>query len=276
MTNSQRETIVNKLYLNIAGFNIRISLFPEQKKPDYRTIDLDLSTLFKGFVIAKPRSIDFEIILKRDPQIITYRKNPRDNNFFMYFFKKNKKTIETYAHISPFQLNFLISLAIDDLLKKETGFMIHASAVAKGTDALLFLGQSGAGKTTIAKLLSDKFKRISDDMIIIRKIKGRYLAYETFFNDRNYIGIKKKGSYRIAGIFFLNKSKKIIASEITDKPSIFKELIPQIAIGLSSKDRKIIFKETLELAENFENFYRLDFPKDKRTLEEFFTKRFST
>lgn len=46
--------------------------------------------------------------------------------------------------------------------------VIHASAVRRGDDGLLFLGESGAGKTTTARRLGrEGFRRIADDMLAI-------------------------------------------------------------------------------------------------------------
>ena len=64
--------------------------------------------------------------------------------------------------------------------------MIHASGVNYAGRGYLFSGVSGRGKTTIARLW-DKAggKVIHDDRLIIRKVKGKYMMFNTpiYLND---------------------------------------------------------------------------------------------
>lgn len=46
-------------------------------------------------------------------------------------------------------------------------FFLHASSIEVSEKALIFLGHSSAGKSTIAKLLSKKYPLISDDKIYV-------------------------------------------------------------------------------------------------------------
>jgi hypothetical protein len=44
---------------------------------------------------------------------------------------------------------------------------VHASAVATPGGALLFLGHAGAGKSTICRLLADRFPALADDAVYL-------------------------------------------------------------------------------------------------------------
>ncbi len=55
--------------------------------------------------------------------------------------------------------------------------LLHAAAVKTPHGALLFLGPSKAGKTTICNLLASKFEPIADDTVYaLRAGEGRWLA----------------------------------------------------------------------------------------------------
>jgi hypothetical protein len=66
-------------------------------------------------------------------------------------------------------------------LAQEGGLLLHACGVARGPDALLFSGPSGAGKTTIAKLMQDApgLRVLSDDRMAIRCTDSGFRAYGT-------------------------------------------------------------------------------------------------
>jgi len=56
-----------------------------------------------------------------------------------------------------------------------SGFYLHASSVEISGKALIFLGHSTAGKSTIAGILSKKYPIISDDKIFVSKKKNIWM-----------------------------------------------------------------------------------------------------
>jgi hypothetical protein len=66
-------------------------------------------------------------------------------------------------------------------LAREGGMLLHACGVARGREALLFSGPSGAGKTTIARLMQaiPDVRVLSDDRIAIRPTESGFRAYGT-------------------------------------------------------------------------------------------------
>ena len=57
----------------------------------------------------------------------------------------------------------------------DLGLFLHASAVVIGGEALLFLGHSTAGKSTIARLLGAAYPVLADDAVFVsRRPEGRW------------------------------------------------------------------------------------------------------
>ena len=55
------------------------------------------------------------------------------------------------------------------------GFFLHASAVVMGGEAILFLGHSTAGKSTIARMLGAAYPVLADDAVFVsRRPEGRW------------------------------------------------------------------------------------------------------
>lgn len=57
--------------------------------------------------------------------------------------------------------------------------MIHSCGIKKDTEGILFVGNSGMGKSTLARLLKDEFSILSDERIILRKDNSRFQVFGT-------------------------------------------------------------------------------------------------
>ena len=99
-----------------------------------------------------------------------------------------------------------IMFVLSHLLIYNKGILIHGAAVQKDNRAVLFLGFSGGGKSTITRLCRPDVC-FSDDGTIIRKEGDRIYAYHSPFTQ-----VKSKGRYpgqikgEIEKIFLLEKS----------------------------------------------------------------------
>jgi hypothetical protein len=66
------------------------------------------------------------------------------------------------------------------LLADRKGFILHAGGMAFGEVGLLFMGHSGAGKTTILKLLRERGTILCDDRMIVRRQPDGFRLYGTW------------------------------------------------------------------------------------------------
>ena len=101
---------------------------------------------------------------------------------------------------------FLRSL-ISFLLIRSGGFMLHSAGIVKNGKAYVFLGKSGAGKSTISKLAAAAgAEALSDEINLVRFEKGRFRVYGSpFWGEMRADG--KPGSWPLGGIYLLQKAR---------------------------------------------------------------------
>lgn len=87
--------------------------------------------------------------------------------------------LDTGAIVDPFRYP-LDELLMINFLAKGRGVIVHALGVDDQGHGLAFLGVSGAGKSTLAELWKETTATLlSDDRLIIRRRRGRFLIYGT-------------------------------------------------------------------------------------------------
>jgi hypothetical protein len=82
----------------------------------------------------------------------------------------------------PFPLRHpLAEVLMVNLLSLGRGVLLHALGLSDKAGGLLFVGSSGAGKSTMAELWKDEegIAILSDDRVIVREKEGRFWAYGT-------------------------------------------------------------------------------------------------
>lgn len=88
------------------------------------------------------------------------------------------------------------------------GLMLHASCVVLDNNAYLFVGQSGIGKSTHARLLKKNYKNaliINDDKPAIRFVENAWYAYGTPWSGKDKLNINAK--YPIKAICLLTNNR---------------------------------------------------------------------
>ena len=94
------------------------------------------------------------------------------------------------------------------LLPPRKGLLIHSFGVAIKDGAYLFVGSSGQGKTTSARLWNQKKLGtiLSDDRVIVRKEKGGWFVYGTPWHGEAHFSSPLKAPLK--KLFFLKHSKQ--------------------------------------------------------------------
>jgi len=94
---------------------------------------------------------------------------------------------------------------VADLALESEGFVLHSAGIVRQGKAFLFFGPSGAGKSTVASL-SPGCPLLSDDLVLLLKRDGRFLAATTPFAGTLPQGEKHPGIFPLAGLFRLRKA----------------------------------------------------------------------
>lgn len=94
----------------------------------------------------------------------------------------------------------------------EGGMLIHAAGVVRDEKAYLFLGPSGAGKTTTARN-SPPGSVLNDDLLVLYPLEGRWYAAATpFYNPTQ--NRPQAGCAPLAKMLFLVKDQKVYLESI--------------------------------------------------------------
>jgi hypothetical protein len=169
----------------------------------------EIKNYFSGFT-TKKRQVYFKII---------------------FLHKKTKKITNNSVYVNPdINLDQFILLIISILRKFLTnkGFFLHCAAnIINNKEAVIFLGPSSAGKSTISKILDSRFKKIVDDVAIVVQRNNNFYIYQAPLKEKNILPKTKKG-YKIKAAFFLKKSPRIKlikqSDQIKNMSLIYKEI----------------------------------------------------
>lgn len=252
------------IYLNIAGFNIQIDLKPTERQFAFKLKDKEIKKYWTGFVVDKPKKIDFKInFIERSYLEVLYKKKEK-KQYMGFFEEKNNKEINTFYQISIFQFQTILRHIVNKLLKGN-GFILHSSASNISGKAFLFTGNSGAGKSTTMKLLNSEYPALADDTVIIKKEKSQYYLYQTPSIEKEWWVKKTSQKLPLEKVYFLKKEIFFKEEKIIDKNLPFEKIIRQFWTEddkFVSKKTKLIYKFT----HSFNNFYYLSLYKNKRKL----------
>lgn len=101
-----------------------------------------------------------------------------------------------------------VMLALAWLLIQDGGLLLHGAGVQKYGQTVLFLGRSGAGKSTVTRSCAPD-ACFSDDGVVIKKIDNDAYIYPSLFTQaRGYWRSPLPDAARLAALFWLDKSDR--------------------------------------------------------------------
>lgn len=258
---------MDTIYLKIASCIVRINFHPFYLKYARNEIIERINFLYKGFVIEKNNEpIDMTINFYHS-HTLKNKVNKKTGEVFFFVYQRIKKdTINAIYTMSIYQFQGLLYDNLLRILTKKGILVLHASASKINGKAYIFLGNSGAGKSTTINLLQEAFTPLADDNVYIKEENDGFTFYQTPFYEKSWKIKKKNTQYPLGGVFFLHKSKNYTIKQEVNENRISTLVLKQL---ISEKfHSKTYLKQTLSLILKYKNFYHLYFGKDSKKLIE--------
>ncbi len=142
------------------------------------------------------------------------------------------------------------------------GLPLHSSALSYNSTGSLFLGKKGAGKTTVASLLSSRMLFYNDELNAVFPHNSQWYLYSTPFRSTNTIMTPSKANAPINRLFYLQKSFHFKLEEVTFKES-FQVLMQSIYAPPLSDFYSLRMMDTTEKICRSYPVYKLYFNKDE-------------
>ncbi|MBI5099225.1 MAG: hypothetical protein HZB30_08285 [Nitrospirae bacterium] len=182
-----------------------------------------------------------------------------DNDFrngTVYFHKEG----ENY-----FLYPFLELLTIN-LLAESNGVLLHASCIDDNGSGYLFLGHSGAGKSTIANIWNEEkgIRILSDDRVIVSLSEEGLIAHGTPWHGTANYAIN--ASVPVRKVFFISHSVINSAIKINGIKAT-SELVRNAFLTFWDKQRMEYSTETLMQISQKAGMFSLGFYPDKKILD---------
>jgi len=174
-------------------------------------------------------------------------------------------TEEKLKYLQP-----ILQLLTANLLPRHQGIMVHASGFVAQGEGFIFVGPSGAGKTTLADLWHGRrgVTVLNDERLIIRKKGGAFWLYGTPWN--TVFSGCSSASAPLKKIFFISHAKKNVIEKAI-APQAFYALFSQLFLQYWNPEAVTsAFKSCESLLETVPSFH-LGFINNKSAIS--FLKR---
>lgn len=248
-SNIEREAIIK---------NAPIKYYSERKYNINNLIFLLCYETENHELIIHPTFAHLETTSEKEPNY-TYTFFNHKNNIL--FFKNNifiGKWHQQESHV--FEGKVSMHLLIDIYKKPEKEWMgvFHASAVSNGTDSILFLGDSGNGKSTsLALLNANGYTCIADDFVPIDNQKNIHTYPAAISIKKNsvktllsyYPELEKSAEYHFKKlnktVRFLPPKKIDFEQQLKCKALVFIKYNPEIKLELNSISKVKAFQQII-------------------------------
>jgi hypothetical protein len=248
---------------------------------ELETSDLEyrqmLTSHYRGFVaVAERAEFKFKIELSDlvtnnpDDEVRVTRRPPlwsldRGDFHAEWNTKSSRGTIRQSANL--YSIDAALRIFHSVILATRDGFLLHAASAIRNGRAFVFIGPSGAGKTTIASLAPVDAALLTDEISYVRKQAEGYVAFGTPFAGE----LAKLGeniSAPVAGLYLLAQGRENRIEPVAISDALRGVLANMLFFA---KDRKLIssiFQSACQLVSGVP-VYRLTFLPDFRVWENF-------
>ncbi|HVV17156.1 MAG TPA: hypothetical protein VHH90_08130 [Polyangia bacterium] len=145
------------------------------------------------------------------------------------------------CEMSPFAVDTLLRVIFATLLPRAGGMLIHACGLRHAAVGVIFPGQSGAGKTTLARKAPDADDVLSDEIVAVRRLDDGWRVFGTpFWGDFARGGISMR-SWPLRTVAFLTQTREIGMAPITSSDATLRLLgcFMSFAVDRASVERSL-------------------------------------
>lgn len=209
-----------------------------------------------------------DLLIEARKQYIFRATRIKNHTYISLYHKLPPNKIITSVNMGRLQSHFFLKTVIFNFLYGKKLVFLHSSAFLVKGKAQIFIGDNGAGKSTIVKMLKKDFVPLCDDMAIIKIHKGRFYLYQVPYPEKNLYE-KTNKPYPAAGLFLLKKAVSFSVQKIymTEADRYFDILNRQISFDNNKKE---IIKLIAKLNKRF---FRLSFSKKStESIKSYFSK----
>ncbi len=210
--------------------------FRSQKRPDLRIIARD-----SGPSLPQP-SAQAKLVFDGDSHWQLYRESsgylmklydPKDHiHNKSVVLSEDFQTAEVHLKGNFWYVNDILrplaEIMTIQYLSQRDGLLVHGAAIRDHDRAYLFIGYSGAGKTTMSQLwgaLEGDFSVLGDERIIVRRDEDGWHVYGTPWAGMGFVVSRER--VPVSSLFFIRHGKK---NEIIEpsKAVLFQDLFTQV------------------------------------------------
>jgi hypothetical protein len=129
------------------------------------------------------------------------------------------------CEMNPFSFDSLMRVLWSIFLPREGGALFHACGLRRAEIGVIFPGQSGAGKTTLARKLEDPDHVLSDEIVAVRRDdRGRWRVWGSpFWGEFQRGGISLR-SWPLRALAFLEQATPVAVSPLTSSEGALRAL----------------------------------------------------
>lgn len=128
------------------------------------------------------------------------------------------------CQLSPYAVDCMLRVIWSALLPREDGLLVHSCGLRHAEIGVVFPGESGLGKTTLARKAPDADDVLSDEMIALRHTDEGWRVHGTpFWGDFARGGVSMR-SWPLRALGFLAQRDSVVMSPVTSSEAALRLL----------------------------------------------------
>ncbi len=261
-----------KLFATKEEPNVIVRLLPKKFTIDNKAKLVYQATMHDRDALDSAIGHNYSQISKFEaPDMVVYRYLARRlgiSNLYIVYHKKKDNLIDIFVENEKLTICHPLDLVVkrwlySDFIRRNNGLIMHGSAVSLGNKGIIFVGDSGCGKTTLAQLFKASNETVINDDMLALKLKGHHVyAYSLpWVKNTEYVN---NAALKLHYIIFPHFSSKERLKDV-EPGTKFKSLLRNIYLEQESANYFVKSVDILITISSILKQVNLYFSKSKRT-----------